>query len=98
MVSISREDIDRLQSYRKSVRVFGIRKGKFLEFDYTVGWEELTIELVMPYPVFKEFCETNHVAQIDCEASIKTDFYELAGGILPKLYDETNIIQLGDFK
>ncbi len=98
MTRIKQEDRDRLQVYRKSVRVFGIRKGKFLEFDFTVGCEELTIELVMPYPIFKEFCETNHVAEILCDEGINDDFDRLAGGVLPQLYDEKNIIQLGDFK
>lgn len=91
-------DRDRLQNYHKSVRVFGIRKEKFLEFCFTVGCEELTIELVMPYPAFKEFCETNHVAEIDCDVDLKDDFDRLSKDGFPKLYDQTNIIQLGEFK
>lgn len=83
-------DRDRLQEYRKTVRIFGIRKGRFLEFDYTVGSEELTVELVMPYEVFTEFCETNHVAEVTCAPNIQAIFDRMAA--------ETNIIQLGDFK
>lgn len=81
---------DRLSEYRKTVRIFGIRKGKFLEFDYTVGCEELTVELIMPYGVFAEFCETNHVAEIKCAPDIKADFEKLGA--------QTNIIQLGEFR
>lgn len=98
MADIKQEDRDRLRSYHKSVRVFGVRKGKFLEFEFTMGCEELTIELVMPYPIFKEFCETNHVAEIDCAVGVKAEFDRLSGGALPNLYDDTNIIKLGDFK
>lgn len=98
MASLKQEDRDRLQAYRKSVRVFGIRKGKFLEFEFTMGCEELTIELIMPYAIFKEFCETNHVAEINCDISVRAEFDRLSGGALPKLYHETNILQLGDFK
>jgi len=98
MAHNKQHDPDRLQKYRKTVRVFGIRKAKFLEFDYTLGCEELTIELVMPYPAFKEFCETNHVAEIICVPQIRYEYNRLSGGEKPKLHDKTNIIQLGDFK
>lgn len=98
MTDLKKPERDRLLNYHKSVRVWGIRKGRFLEFDYTVDCAELTIELVMPYAVFKEFCETNHVAEIDCEANVKAEFDRLSEGSLPKLYSKTNIIQLGDFK
>jgi len=98
MVEKQQHNRDRLQSYHKTVRVFGIRGGKFIEFDFTVGSEELTIELVMPYAAYKEFCETNHVAEIECMADVKQAYDKLADGQYPTLYDKTNIIQLGDFK
>ncbi|MBL4893561.1 MAG: hypothetical protein JKY59_01620 [Emcibacter sp.] len=109
-----RPDRDRLQNYYKKVHVFGIRRGKFIEFEFTVAFEELTIELVMPYSAFKEFCETNHVAEIGCATDVKAEFHSLSGGKLPKLHkfvktddqdsseqelpDHGNIIQLGDLK
>ncbi len=89
-----RFDQDRLQNYHKSVRVFGIRKEKFLEFEFTVGSKELVIELVMPYPAFKEFCDVNHVAEIVCDVSIRVAFNRLSGGNQHK----ENIIQLGEFR
>ncbi|MBL4802722.1 MAG: hypothetical protein JKY45_12595 [Emcibacter sp.] len=114
MSNDERPDCDRLQNYYKKVRVFGIRRGKFIEFEFTVGFEELTIELVMPYPIFKEFCETNHVAEIGCATDVKAEFGGLSAGGLPKLHkyvatkdqdgqalspvDQGNIIKLGDFK
>ena len=105
-------DQDRLQDYRKTVRIFGIRKAKFLEFDFTVGFEELTIELVMPYPAFKEFCETNHVEEIDCLLDVKAEYDKMAGGKFPRLIppekgreqlnmsvkDKSNIIDLGEYQ
>ena len=98
MTDNRRVERDRLQGYRKSVRIFGIRKGKFLEFDFTVGCAELTIELVMPYDAFREFCETNHVAEISCDMGVRTEFARLAAIGMPKIYDNGNIIQLGEFK
>ncbi len=107
-------DRDHLHEYRKTVRVFGLRKNVFLEFEFTVGFEELTIELVMPYEAFREFCETNHVSKIDCNPEIQSGFNKLAAKGFPKLHEHTenddnlrnsqdmdkreNIIQLGDFK
>ena len=105
---------DRLTEYQKSVCVFGIRKNVFLEFEFTVGFKELTIELVMPYEAFKEFCETNHVSKIDCNADIQEVYAKLAAGRPPKLHihaqtdndlipsqgreNTENVVQLGDFK
>jgi len=85
---------DRLQSFDKSVRVFGMRKQKFIEFEFSVGCTELTIELVMLYPAFKEFCDVNHVTEITSEPSIKAEFEKVSNG-----YQHTgNIINLGEFK
>jgi phenol/toluene 2-monooxygenase (NADH) P0/A0 len=85
--NIDNYDSDRLREYRKTVNIFGIRKGVFLEFEFTVGHEELTIELVMPYAAFKEFCETNHVSKIDYVAELKSEFDKMSAGGLPKLFN-----------
>lgn len=39
-----------------TVRVTGLRRGRFVEFDYSVGDRELSVELIMPLTAFEEFC------------------------------------------
>lgn len=48
------------------VRVLGERLGRFIEFEYCLNDEDLTVELVLPIRAFEEFC----IAQ---NASIITD-------------------------
>lgn len=47
------------------VRVTGTR-GDFVLFNFTIGDPDLTVELILPFPAFLEFCATNHaVATVD---------------------------------
>lgn len=78
---------DGLRQYQKFVKIFGIRRGVFLEFEFTVGFKELTIELVMPYAAFKEFCETNHVNEIKCNHDINAAFTEMSKDNKPRIFD-----------
>ena len=38
------------------VRVIGERLGRFIEFEYCLNDEDLTVELVLPIRAFEEFC------------------------------------------
>jgi phenol hydroxylase P0 protein len=38
-----------------SIRVLRVRNGRFVEFQFSLGDEELTIELIMPLAAFDEF-------------------------------------------
>ena len=93
-------DRDRLQNYRKWVRIYGVRREKFLEFEFTVGCSELTIELVMPYSAFKEFCEENHVNEIKCDKNIRASYIKLSHENNPEIkpFKTEKIINLGEFK
>lgn len=44
-----------------TVRVTGMRRGRFVEFDYSVGDRELSVELIMPLAAFDEFCRREGV-------------------------------------
>lgn len=57
---------------RTFVRVLGTRHDRFVEFEFTVNDRDLTIELVMPFAAFREFCETNRceVAAADGDAQV----------------------------
>ena len=39
-----------------TVRVTGIRHGKFVEFEFSLGDSDLSVELIMPFAAFDEFC------------------------------------------
>ncbi len=44
---------------KRWVRVTGTH-GDFVLFDFTIGDPDLTVELILPFPAFLEFCATNH--------------------------------------
>jgi hypothetical protein len=60
-----------------SVRVTGIRRGRFVEFDFSLG-EELTIELVLPYREFGIFCEEHHCRMLPAEGEAALELMQLA--------------------
>ncbi|QPS06731.1 phenol hydroxylase [Delftia acidovorans] len=41
---------------RRSVRVLQRRANGFVEFEFSVGWPELVVELTMAEPDFQDFC------------------------------------------
>ena len=41
---------------RRSVRVLQRRANGFVEFEFSVGWPELVVELTMTEPDFQAFC------------------------------------------
>ena len=43
------------EAARHYVRITG-RRGRFVEFDYSIGHPELAVELIMPEKAFTEFC------------------------------------------
>ncbi|WOK35817.1 phenol hydroxylase subunit [Sphingomonas sp. C3-2] len=47
--------------YRR-VRVTGIRRARYVEFDYVHGDPDLAVELVMPLAAFDTFCTEQHCA------------------------------------
>ena len=71
------EERDHLVEYEKTAHVTGVRRNRFVEFDFTVGAPELTVELVMPMQAFEEFCELNHVRTVTVQADAKKDYEQL---------------------
>jgi phenol hydroxylase P0 protein len=53
------------------VRVKSIRNGKYVEFEFSVLDAELTIELIMPFQAFSEFCEEQNATVILPEGPIE---------------------------
>lgn len=59
------------------VRVLGTRRDLFVEFEYIAGDPMLCVELVMPYPAFKQFCFVNDAAFLEPDADVFEDFRKL---------------------
>lgn len=50
---------------RRTVRVLGRRRNGLIEFEFSIGWPELAVELMLPEPAFDAFCEANRVLRLD---------------------------------
>jgi len=53
---------------RKYVRVTEVRADGLVVFDFSIGWPELSVELMLPHVAFDEFCMTNRVIRLDAQA------------------------------
>jgi len=49
---------------QRYVRITRTGVNGFIEFDFTVSDEDLTVELILPEAAFYEFCTTNRVTVI----------------------------------
>jgi len=50
---------------RRFVRVLQVRSNGLVEFEFSIGWPELSVELMLPQPAFEAFCRNNHVQRLD---------------------------------
>jgi phenol hydroxylase P0 protein len=48
----------------KYVRVTEERADGLVAFDFSIGWPELSVELMLPRAAFEEFCATNRVTRL----------------------------------
>jgi phenol/toluene 2-monooxygenase (NADH) P0/A0 len=46
---------------RRYVRVISHQPNGVVMFEFSVGWPDMSVELALPEPQFKEFCSKNHV-------------------------------------
>ena len=47
------------------VRVLARRPDGLVSFEFSIGWPELAVELLLPAPAFAEFCAVNKVVLLD---------------------------------
>ena len=59
------------------VRVTGVVKNKFVEFDFSFDDPSIFIELVLPFDQFQTFCELNHVQELTPEQQTQVDLDKL---------------------
>ncbi|WP_399677703.1 phenol hydroxylase subunit [Xenophilus sp.] len=50
---------------QRFVRVLSRRDNGFVEFAFSLGWPELSVDLLLPEPDFEAFCRTHRVQQLD---------------------------------
>ncbi len=55
------------------VRVTGERLGKYVEFEFSIDDEDLTVELIMPHEAFRLFCEKHRARLIQRPEEIGGD-------------------------
>ncbi|MDJ0768475.1 MAG: phenol hydroxylase subunit [Ilumatobacter sp.] len=60
-----------------TVRVTGIRRSRFVEFDFSIG-DELVVELVMPYREFRTFCDEHEAEMLPAEGEAALALRQLA--------------------
>ena len=49
---------------RKFVRVTQVRADGLVAFEFSIGWPEMAVELVLPEAAFEEFCIANQVQRL----------------------------------
>lgn len=59
------ERLPAVDTTRRFVRVIGQRPNGLIEFEFSIGWPELAVELLLPPPAFAEFCAANQVQRLD---------------------------------
>lgn len=47
------------------VRVLERRADGLVSFEFSIGWPELAVELMLPAPAFEAFCANNRVQRLD---------------------------------
>ncbi|MGO9818493.1 MAG: phenol hydroxylase subunit [Acidocella sp.] len=60
------------------VRVLGARSGRFVEFEFGIGSDELKVELILPLQAFKEFCQAQNAEILPPAEDVATELDRLA--------------------
>ena len=62
----------------KFVRVTGVRSGRYVEFEFSVNDSDLTVELILPFSAFEEFCALQEATRLPPESEVASEFEKLA--------------------
>ena len=54
-------DLPKADLTQRSVNVLRRRDNGFVEFEFSVGWPELVVELMMTQPDFEQFCQRQQI-------------------------------------
>jgi len=53
---------------KRFIRVLRRRDNGLVEFEFSIGWPELVVELMLPHQDFDAFCEKHNVLRLDAVA------------------------------
>jgi len=59
------------------VRFFGIKRGRFVEFEFGVADPDLTVELVLPVELLADFIGRQGARVIPCDAELSAEIAEI---------------------
>lgn len=60
------------------VRITGTRLGRFVEFDFSVNDADLTVELILPFSAFDEFCALRRATILPPAEKVTKELEQLA--------------------
>jgi phenol/toluene 2-monooxygenase (NADH) P0/A0 len=62
---------------KKFVRVTGVRSGRYVEFEFSVNDADLTVELILPFSAFEEFCTLQEATRLPPPGEVASEFEKL---------------------
>jgi phenol hydroxylase P0 protein len=65
-------------SMQKFVRVTGARLDKYVEFEFSVNDADLTVELILPFTAFDDFCRLQNATVLPPDPSAAAHLEQLA--------------------
>ena len=63
---------------KKFVRVTGVRSGRHVEFEFSINDADLTVELILPFAAFEEFCTLQEAVRLPPADGIAGEYKKLA--------------------
>jgi phenol hydroxylase P0 protein len=60
------------------VRVTGVRSGRYVEFEFSINDADLTVELILPFAAFEEFCALQEAVRLAPGSEVAAEFEKLA--------------------
>ena len=63
---------------KKFVRVTGVRSGRYVEFEFSINDADLTVELILPFSAFEEFCTLQEAVRLKPEGEVASELEKLA--------------------
>ena len=63
---------------KKFVRVTGVRSGRYVEFEFSVNDADLTVDLILPFAAFEEFCTLQEAVRLPPAAGVAGELEKLA--------------------
>ncbi len=77
MMKSNNIDYEKPKNETHFVRVTGVLKNKFVEFDFSIGSPTLYVELVLPFKQFQEFCIKHDAKELSIEQQHQVDLDKL---------------------